>query len=129
MPNPDGTPFFGSPTKLFEYMAMAKPIVASDLDQSRLGAEGLAARRELRPPRAPPGARARPSSSRPAASTRSWPESATPSTSRAAERERLGAEARRLVLESFTWDRNVAAVLDGCEPVMQPQPSRAGGGV
>ena len=33
VPNPDGTPFFGSPTKLFEYMAMAKPIVASELDQ------------------------------------------------------------------------------------------------
>jgi glycosyltransferase involved in cell wall biosynthesis len=32
-PNPDGTPFFGSPTKLFEYMAMEKGIVASDLDQ------------------------------------------------------------------------------------------------
>lgn len=31
--NPDGTPFFGSPTKLFEYMAMAKGIVASDLEQ------------------------------------------------------------------------------------------------
>ncbi len=32
-PNPDGTPFFGSPTKLFEYMAMGKGIVASNLDQ------------------------------------------------------------------------------------------------
>ncbi len=32
-PNPDGTPFFGSPTKLFEYMAMGKGIIASDLDQ------------------------------------------------------------------------------------------------
>lgn len=33
VPNKDGTPFFGSPTKLFEYMAMGKGIVASNLDQ------------------------------------------------------------------------------------------------
>ena len=32
-PNPDGTPFFGSPTKIFEYLSMAKPIIASDIDQ------------------------------------------------------------------------------------------------
>ena len=33
VPNADGTPFFGSPTKLFEYMAMGRGIVASRLDQ------------------------------------------------------------------------------------------------
>jgi glycosyltransferase involved in cell wall biosynthesis len=33
VPNADGSGFFGSPTKLFEYMAMEKPIVASALGQ------------------------------------------------------------------------------------------------
>lgn len=33
VPNTDGSRFFGSPTKLFEYMAMEKGIIASNLDQ------------------------------------------------------------------------------------------------
>jgi glycosyltransferase involved in cell wall biosynthesis len=33
VPMPDGRPFFGSPTKLFEYMSMGKAIAASNLDQ------------------------------------------------------------------------------------------------
>jgi glycosyltransferase involved in cell wall biosynthesis len=33
VPNPSGDRFFGSPTKLFEYMAMGKAIAASALDQ------------------------------------------------------------------------------------------------
>jgi glycosyltransferase involved in cell wall biosynthesis len=33
VPNPDGSEFFGSPTKLFEYMAAGRAIVASRLGQ------------------------------------------------------------------------------------------------
>lgn len=33
VPNADGSRFFGSPTKLFEYMSMARPIIASGLEQ------------------------------------------------------------------------------------------------
>lgn len=32
-PNKDGSRFFGSPTKLFEYMCLKKPIIASEVEQ------------------------------------------------------------------------------------------------
>ena len=111
VPNPDGTPFFGSPTKLFEYMAMAKPIVASDLDQIGWVLKGW------RPGEPPPG---KGDGGRTCAAIFVEPgsvESLVAGIRQAveltgAEREALGAEARRLVTESFTWDRNVAAVLE-----------------
>jgi len=33
VPNDDGSPFFGSPTKLFEYLASGRAVIASDLGQ------------------------------------------------------------------------------------------------
>jgi glycosyltransferase involved in cell wall biosynthesis len=110
VPNPDGTPFFGSPTKLFEYMAMAKPIVASELDQIGWVLKGW------RPGEEPPAPGA---GGRALAAVLVTPGSVDDLVAGirravelpAAERQRLGTEARRLVLESFTWDRNVAAVL------------------
>ena len=111
VPNPDGTPFFGSPTKLFEYMAMAKPIVASDLDQIGWVLKGW------RPGETPPPAGAKgparaavfvePGSVDSLVAGIRHAVEMTP-----AERDGMGAEARRLVVESFTWDRNVAAVLE-----------------
>jgi glycosyltransferase involved in cell wall biosynthesis len=111
VPNPDGTPFFGSPTKLFEYMAMAKPIVASDLDQVGWVLKGW------RPGEEPPAAGVD-GRTRAAILVEPGSVDALVAGIRRAvempsnEREALGAEARRLVTESFTWDRNVAAVLE-----------------
>jgi glycosyltransferase involved in cell wall biosynthesis len=125
VPNPDGTPFFGSPTKLFEYMAMGKPIVASDLDQIGWVLKGWR-------PGEPPPAPASSGVSRAGLLVEPGNVDALVSGIRRAvempgpEREALGREARRLVLESFTWDRNVAAVLDHLRAGAYPsgRPSR-----
>ncbi len=122
VPNPDGTPFFGSPTKLFEYMAMGKPIVASDLDQIGWVLKGW------KPGEAPPPPR-RPGVSRAALLVEPGDVDALVAGIRKAVempepgREAMGREARRLVLESFTWDRNVAAVLDRLRAGSAPESS------
>jgi glycosyltransferase involved in cell wall biosynthesis len=119
VPNPDGTPFFGSPTKLFEYMAMAKPIVASDLDQIGWVLKGWR-------PGEPPPAKDAPGRTRAAVLVEPGDVDSLVAGIRRAvgmpheERDALGREARRLVVESFTWDRNVAAVLDRLRTLAAP---------
>jgi glycosyltransferase involved in cell wall biosynthesis len=105
--NPDGTPFFGSPTKLFEYMAMAKGIVASNLDQiGEVLEHGRTA--WLVPPgdvRALADGVARLIDDQPLCAA-------------------LGAAARRVALSRFTWDQHVARTVDRLRALSVP-PMRA----
>jgi glycosyltransferase involved in cell wall biosynthesis len=94
VPNADGTPFFGSPTKLFEYMAMGKGIVASDLDQvGEILEHGRAAVMVV--PGDPD------SLAKGLAALIDDPE----------RREALGREARRFVLERHTWQSHTARIV------------------
>lgn len=93
--NPDGTRFFGSPTKLFEYMAMGRGIVASRLEQI-----GDILEDERTALLVPPGDE--PALAR--AIVRLLDD--------AALRARLGAAARARALERHTWTANVRGVVD-----------------
>lgn len=93
--NADGSPYFGSPLKLFEYMAMGKAVVASNLGQIgqiiRHGESGLLAS---------PGV----------------PEDLAARIAELAEsesfRNRLGANARRDAVAKHSWPHHVATILD-----------------
>jgi glycosyltransferase involved in cell wall biosynthesis len=93
--SPDGRKFFGSPTKLFEYMAAARAIVASDLDQigEVLEHEESAL---LFEPDSLPGFLA--------ALRRVCDDQVL--------RQRLAAESRRVVSERYTWHANVSQVIE-----------------
>jgi glycosyltransferase involved in cell wall biosynthesis len=95
IPLEDGSEFFGSPTKLFEYMAMGKAIVAS-----RLGQIGdVLAHEETALLVEPADARAL--------------SDAILRLARSAElRARLGSAARREAMAHHTWAHNAARVLD-----------------
>ncbi len=111
MPNDDGSPFFGSPTKLFEYMAMGKAIVASRLDQiaevlapsltsSDLPLSTPSAHDERVAFLVTPG-----DVGELAAAIRALVESP-------AWRRFLGSRARREALDRYTWRHHVRAVVD-----------------
>jgi glycosyltransferase involved in cell wall biosynthesis len=93
--NPDGSPFFGSPTKLFEYMAMGRAIAASGIEQLAQVLEHE--RTALLVPPDDPEALAR---------------SVVRLASNKQLRLRLGRSARDHVVKHYTWDGHVARILD-----------------
>jgi glycosyltransferase involved in cell wall biosynthesis len=95
VPNPDGTPFFGSPTKLFEYMAMGRGIVASDLNQ--IGEILEHGRTAWLVAPADPDALS---------------EGLGRMVDDAALRERLGREARLVACETYTWNAHTRRIVD-----------------
>ena len=95
VPLADGSDFFGSPTKLFEYMAMGKAIVAS-----RLGQIGEVLTDRETALLVEPG------------NLTELTNSILELASQPELRKRLGAAARRVVSENYTWQHNVQRVLD-----------------
>jgi glycosyltransferase involved in cell wall biosynthesis len=99
VPNDDGSAFFGSPTKIFEYMAAGKAIVASDLDQV-----GDVLRDDL-------AILVRPGDVEDLA--RGLREAAAD----ASRRDELGRRARDRVRDRYTWSHHVSAILAALERV------------
>jgi glycosyltransferase involved in cell wall biosynthesis len=93
VPLPAGEEFFGSPTKLFEYMAAAKPIVASRLGQ--IGDVLVDGETALL---VPPG------------SVEELERGILLLLGDAQLRERLGRAAREAAIAHHSWDRNVAEI-------------------
>jgi glycosyltransferase involved in cell wall biosynthesis len=102
VPLEDGSEFFGSPTKLFEYMAMGRGIIAS-----RLGQIGEVLADEETALLVEPG------------NAQELSE-AILRLSRSRElRESLGAAARRAAVERHTWKRNAGRVLDSYRSLVE----------
>jgi glycosyltransferase involved in cell wall biosynthesis len=95
LPNRDGTPFFGSPTKLFEYMSMGRAIVASNLDQI-----GEVLRHDETAWLVPP------------ADVDALADGFAVLVADSARRQRLAAAARDDVLAHHTWPVHVARTLE-----------------
>jgi glycosyltransferase involved in cell wall biosynthesis len=108
--NADGTRFFGSPTKLFEYMAMGKAIVASDLDQI-----GQVLNNSVRagdfPAQRPAAGDARLAILSPPGDVTALIDSIRFAVDRPDWRNALAKHARAEVLVRYTWSHHVDAIL------------------
>lgn len=111
VPNSDGSRFFGSPTKLFEYMAMGKAIVASDLDQIGDVLNGSMHAAAL-PNDSPLQSAAPPAILTEPGSVAEIIRSIFFLSERPDFRQALGANARRLALEKYTWRHHVLAIVE-----------------
>ena len=94
VPMPDGRPFFGSPTKLFEYMAMSKAIIASKLDQLSIVLEHEQSAWLVEP-----------------GSPSELASAVALLAQDAGLRQQLGRNARAAALAGHTWQQNAARVL------------------
>lgn len=98
VPNPDGSKFFGSPTKLFEYMGLGKAIIASDLDQI-----GDILQHQITAYLVEPG------------DIIDLSDAMATLTNDKSLREKLGQEACEEVMNYYTWDYHVRKILDQFE--------------
>ncbi len=117
VPNPDGSPFFGSPTKLFEYLAAGRPVVGSDLFQIGAVLRGCPRVGDLEdgsgaPPDGACGILVEPEDTAELAAAIRF------LVDNPAWRRAAGANARRRVLDRYTWDHHVAALTDGLDAAL-----------
>jgi glycosyltransferase involved in cell wall biosynthesis len=116
VPNPDGSRFFGSPTKLFEYMAMGKAIIASDLEQ--IG-EVLRGSRHISDERAASAVEDAPAIFCRPSDVGDIVQSVRLLAEERQLRESLGKAARQRALASYTWDAHVGQILRSMETIRQ----------
>ena len=129
-PNTDGSRFFGSPTKLFEYLAMGKAIIASDLDQIGDILRGSDRHDALSPDSTAPREGAVALLVEPG-SVEALAKGLRFIIDRPDWRAVIGANARTLALSRYTWRHHVQAIVDRAnalglleEPIGNPDKGR-----